>query len=83
VDTVNVPFNYLIEECGVVPQRIYGRLDLAVGRTKPYGTTMVMNGRQTVYQNQSLRLSVYGFASDDVWIAGMEGKIFHYDGIEF
>jgi hypothetical protein len=82
VDTVNVPFNYLSRMWGSSPTDIWavgsgGGLDQTIWHYD--GNEWKTDG----ISRPIAPVSVYGFASNDVWIAGMEGKIFQYDGIEW
>jgi hypothetical protein len=82
VDTVNVPFNYLVRMWGSSPTDIW-----AVGAN---GSS---DQRIWHYNGEKWRTdgvfrsiapgTVYGFSPDDVWIAGIDGKVFHYDGLNW
>jgi hypothetical protein len=82
VDTVNVPFNYLTRMWGSSPTDIWavgsgGSSDQRIWHYD--GDDWKTDGISKLIGPAS----VYGFSSDNVWFAGREGKIFHYDGKSF
>ena len=78
-DTVKVPFSYLSRIWGTGPTDVW-----AVGPGSGLDETIWHYDGNTWSTDGVSRgiapLSVYGFSSDDVWLAGNEGKIWHYDG---
>lgn len=79
VDTVKIPFNLL--------QRIWGSSPTDVWAVGPGGgldqTIWHYDGTKWRTDGISRNIapwSIFGFASNDVWICGEDGKIWHYDG---
>jgi hypothetical protein len=79
VDTIQIPFNLL--------QRMWGSSPTDVWAVGPGGgldqTIWHFDGTKWKTDGVSRNIapwSVFGFASNDVWICGEEGKIWHFDG---
>jgi hypothetical protein len=79
VDTLNIPFTYLYKLWGSSPKDVW-----AVG---PGGgldrTIWHYNGNNWKTDGISRAISpqcIYGFNSNNVWIAGADGKIWNFDG---
>jgi hypothetical protein len=79
VDTIQIFSNNILSIWGSSPDDIWG-----VGPGGDLATTIWhYDGNNWSTDGIGRNLSpecVYGFARNDVWIAGMDGKIWHYDG---
>ena len=79
VDSIRIFSNDIWEIWGSSPEDIWG-----VGPGGALNTTIWhYDGKQWKTDGISRRISpysVYGFAKNDVWIAGANGRIWHYDG---
>jgi len=79
VDTIRIFSNYIQEIWGSNPNDIWG-----VGPGGDLSTTIWhYDGKQWSTDGVGRNLSpesVFGFAKNDVWIGGEDGKIWHYDG---
>ncbi len=79
VDTISIFSNNIMEIWGSSPEDIWG-----VGPGGALNTTIWhYDGKQWKTDGIGRNISpesVYGFAKNDVWIAGANGKIWHYDG---
>ena len=79
VDTIQIFSNYIHSIWGSSPTDVWG-----VGPGGALTTTIWhYDGKGWTTDNVGRNISpycVYGFAQNDVWIAGQNGKIWHYDG---
>lgn len=79
IDTVKIPFNDLTRIWGSAPNDVWavgsgGGLDQTIWHYN--GITWQTDGiSRGIIPN-----SIFGFSTNDVWLAGSEGKIWHYDG---
>lgn len=78
-DTLKIPFTYLNKIWGDSPDNVW-----AVGPGGALSTTIwKYDGNKWATDNVSRMISplgVWGFGKNNVWIAGREGHIWHYDG---
>jgi hypothetical protein len=78
-DTIKVPFTYFSKIWGDAPDNVWivgpgGGLDKTIWHFD--GTKWATDGTTRMISPRS----VWGFGKNDVWIAGFEGKIWHYNG---
>ncbi len=82
IDTLNIPFTYL--------HRIWGSSSTDVWAIGPGGdldkTIYHFDGKK--WSNDGISrpispISLWGFAHDDVWLGGNEGRIWHFNGNEW
>ncbi len=79
-DTLKVPFTYFSKIWGDAPDNVWivgpgGGLDKTIWHYD--GTKWATDG---ISRGISPR-AIWGFGKKDVWIAGFEGKIWHYNGV--
>lgn len=82
VDTLNIPFTILQGIWGSAPDDVWaigpgGALDQTIYHFD--GVSWKNDGKS----RKISPLSIWGFAKNDVWLGGYEGRIWHYDGSEW
>jgi ssDNA-specific exonuclease RecJ len=82
VDTLNIPFTYLHRIWGTSPNDVWvigpgGDLDKTIYH---------YNGEEWSNDGVSRAISpfsIWGFGSNEVWLGGLEGRIWHFNGLEW
>ncbi len=79
VDTLDIPFTFLLKIWGSDPNNVW-----AIGPGGDLDKT-IYHYDGTKWNNDGVSrkispISIWGFAANDVWLGGLEGRIWHYNG---